>query len=207
MLYQNPKQDTDSASVKSAEDAVRILLTDLQEAANLYQRNGREGAIAAQNYILMFLMRLEGTASIRQTFAGLLNALLSLEDGVTLPLLEPKKTKAGGRPSSPARQCDWAMAAATVTRLTEIGVSKPEACGKVAKACRDAGLRPERSVSKITARTVSYWVQRIDEDVSRDTLAGQTFDRILASKSETKSVNQLLNGLRISLSEFRSAEN
>jgi len=209
ILYKSPtRDDSGRVSVSSPEDAICLLLNDLQGAAELFAQghnSGRDGAIAAQSAVVEFLMRFQNTNHLRQPLVAVLNALVSLEDGAPLPLLVPRKRKAGRRPSSPANQCDKGLAVATVTRLQECGIDKKGACGMVAKVCRDAGLKPERSGARagstpnISGRTVSGWLEKIDQDICRGSLAGQTLDRVLNSRSSTKDTRRLLEGLRVSL--------
>jgi hypothetical protein len=99
---------------------------------------------------------------------------------------------------------------------------------QLAKVCREAGIKPGRKGAKdsqgqepeITGRTVRGWCEKIAEDVGHHLQAAQTSDRLRQSSAtkaqaitkaiESKGVeavrNGLLEGLRRSLVELRSAD-
>jgi hypothetical protein len=212
--------DNNSVEIKSR---VGVLFAGLQEANRLFVEGkdaGRLGAIEALNTVAQFLLYFEGTTDLRQPFIALLNALVSLNDGQVLPLLEPYR-RPSRPPASAVRQNVQAMAAITVHRLRETGLNINEAYEKVAQVCREAGVKPGRSGKdslgqepEITARTVRFWCEKIEEDVGRHSEAAKAFDRLRQSphaqaiKSEPKEAirNSLLQGLRLSLAQMRAPE-
>ena len=222
--------DNHRVEIKSTEEALVFLFEGLREAYRLFEEGkdaARLGVIEALNVVIKFLSFFDGTIDHRQPLVSLINALASLEEGNVLPLLKPHP-RPGRRPASPARESDKALAAGTVHRLCETGLDIKEACEKVAKVCREAGIKPGRKGAKdsrgqepeITGRTVRGWCEKIAEDVGHHLQAAQTFDRLRQShtpeaqanrqaiKSEHKETtrNALLEGLRLSLVQMRAPE-
>jgi hypothetical protein len=215
---------------KSEGEALGFLFRGLYEANKQFiegEDAGRRGVIEALIVVTEFLLFFQNTTDFRQPLVSLINALVSLEEGNVLPLLE-RHPRSGGLPASAASESDKAMAVVTAERLLETGITKKEADNRVAGVCREAGIKPGRKGAKdsqgqepeITARTVRYWREKIAEDVGRHSQAAQTFDRLRqphtpkaqanrqAIKSEHKETtrNALLEGLRRSLVQMRAPE-
>jgi hypothetical protein len=210
--------------IKSIDEALGFLFRGLHEANQQFiegDNAGRLGVIAAVSTAIEFLSFFERTTDLRQPLIALLSAVMSLDDGNVPPLLKPRP-RSGGLPASRARESDKALAAGTVHRLCQTGLAKNEAYKKVAKVCREAGLKPGRKGAKdsrgqereITDRTVRGWYEKIAED--RHSQAAQTFDRLRQSqpnlaqaiKSDgTEAVRRgLLESLRRSFIEMRAPE-
>jgi hypothetical protein len=223
--------DNHRVEIKSIDEALGFLFRGLLDANRKFVEGedaGREGAVASLNAVTEFLAFFEGTLDHRQPIISLLNALANLNDGNVLPLLNPGAAGPGRRPASHARESDKAMAASTVDRLCETGLGPNEARKMVAQACREAGIKPSRKGAKdsrgqepgITARTVRYWCEKIDEDVGCHLQAAQTYKRLKQSwAAKTQTITQaiesvgveavrraILKELRRSLVEMRAAE-
>jgi hypothetical protein len=216
--------DINRVEIKSTEEALVFLFDGLREAYRLFVEEkdaGRRGVIEALNVVTEFLRSSPGTTGHRQPFTHLLNALLSLDKGDVRPLLKPAR-RSGRSPASAARESDKAPAAGTVHQLCQTGLDPDEAYALVAKACRDSGMKPERSGAKdrqepeITGRTVRGWCEKIAEDFGHHLQAAQTFDRMRQSEPRLAQAiksdgieavrNALLEGLRRSLVEMRASE-
>jgi hypothetical protein len=187
--------------------------------------SGRHGVIKALNVVTEFLLRFEDTHDHRLPFTYLLDALLSLDEGLVQPLLKQARRPRGGRsPVPPGIESCQGLAAATVQRLVDTGLNQKEAREKVAKVCRDAGIKPGRKGvddspgqdPETTGRTVYGWCKKIKADVGRRSVAAQTFDLIRQSdrnlaqaiKSDGMEAvhRRLLEELRLSLIELRAPE-
>jgi hypothetical protein len=223
---EKPGGSTGAVTTRHVGESLALLMAGLQEASRLFAEGkdgGRHGAIAALNAVIQFLLGFEGATQFRQPLIALVDALVSLDDGRVLPILKPHP-RSGRPPASAIEEDIKAVAAMTVHRLGETGLELNEAYERVAKVCREAGLKPARKGAKdsqgqkaeITARTVRLWCEKIAEDVGRRSQAAQTFDRLLQSQSsraeaiaqaiegqDTEAVRErLLEGLRPSLMEM-----
>jgi hypothetical protein len=207
--------DSDRVEIKSAEDPLGFLFKGLQEANRLFVEGkdaGRVGVIEALNTVVQFLLVFEGTTNLRQPLLALLNALVSLNEGQVLPLLEPQ-SRSGRAPASAARANDMAMAALIVHRLHEAGFEMNEAYKQVAQVFRDAGVKSARGQNpQVTARTVRGWCEKIAEDVGCQSEAAKAFERLKQSKTRgaiairQATPQALLDSLRRSLAEMRASE-
>jgi hypothetical protein len=225
--------DNHRVEIKSIDEALGFLFRGLLDANRKFVEGedaGREGAIAALNAVCEFLHSIPGTHDHLQPIVALLNALTSLEEGTVVPMLKQKAAgRHGRRPSSAAHNCDKAMAVVTADRLCETGLDPEEAHKMVAKACREAGIKPSRKGAKdsqgqeseITDRTVRGWREKIAQGVGCHSQAAQTYKRLKQSWAaktqiithqaiETVGVEAvrraLLKELRRSLVEMRAAE-
>lgn len=228
----DPSPDPDRVEIKSINEALGFLLRGLHEANQQFIEGkdaGRPGVIEALKVVTQFLKFFECTTDQSQPLVALLSAVMSLDDGNVPPLLKPARRPRGGRsPDSAGRRSCQGLVAATVNRLCETRLDINEACEKVAKVCREAGIKPGRKGAKnsqgqepeIMGSTVRGWCEKIVEDVGRHSQAAQTFDRLRqswAAKAQaiTKAIeskgieavrNNLLEGLRRTLVEMRAAE-
>jgi hypothetical protein len=181
--------DNNRVEIEFDDEALRLLvsglLSGLQRAASQFIEGkdaGRRGAAEALNAVMEFLSSVDGANSCRWPFAGLGTALESLEDGNVLPLLRPRP-RSGGLPASTIMHGAKALAVMTVVQLCETGLDRREAFEKVAKVCREVGVKPGRKGAKdsqgqapeITERTVRGWYEKIAEDVGRRSQAAQFF--------------------------------
>jgi hypothetical protein len=218
--------DYDRIEIKSK--ALDFLFTRLAKANRLFVEGndaGRRGVIEAINGVLEVLRFFPGTTDHRQPLTSLLNALVNLNDGNVLPLLERAAAGPGSRPASHARESDKAMAESTVDWLCETGLGPNEARKMVAQACREAGIKGAKDSQgqepEITDRTVRGWCEKIAEDVGCHLQAAQTYKRLSQSwATKTQTITQkaiesvgvgavrraLLEALRRSLGEMRAAE-
>jgi hypothetical protein len=178
---------------KNEGEAAATPLDDLLDALlvagqmlNKGESGGRPGAVEALNAVFAFLHTIPGTINHRRPIAALLNALSSLDDGVTLPML---KTKAGGpgrRPASVEHNCTKAMVVVTAERLQSVGVGRDEAYRRVAKTCNQAGFAQARGRNPaVTAQTVRCWREEIEADFERESDAAKTMDRLRQSWAAT----------------------
>src|SRR5262249_2719790 len=131
----------------------------------------------------------------------LLNALVSLEDGQVLQLLKPRKRQRGegSAPASTAKARAVAAAVLAVHRLCETGMKRGEAYERVAKVCREVGLKRSRSGKggpgqglEVTARTVRGWREEAAADVGRHSVTAQTFDLLQSQTPKTQAIAQLI---------------
>jgi hypothetical protein len=214
------------------EEALGFLFEGLREANRLLKEEkdaGRHGVIKGFNVVTEFLSFFEGTHNHRQPFTHLLDALLSLDEGLVLPLLkQARRTKGGRSLASAARASCQGLVAATVNWLVDTGLNKNNAYERVAKVCHNAGIKPSRKGAKdspgqelqVTGRTVRYWCEKNAEDFSRHLQPAQTSDRLSRSQTpEAQAIRQaiksedkesvrrrLLAGLHRSLVELRAPE-
>jgi hypothetical protein len=150
----------------------------LREASRL---EGRSSAVEALLAVSEFLFAISGREELlhRRPLNELVSALISLNDGKVLPLLEP--VRRSGRPrNSVAKEGAKAIAAYVVKRLCETGLDANEAYERVALVCRKAGVRPGRKGSgnqkgEMTTRTVQERCEAISADVGCYSRAGRHF--------------------------------
>jgi hypothetical protein len=148
----------------------------------MLESDGRREAIEALNAVWTFLHTIPGTVDHRRPIVALLNALTSLDDGVTLPSLKQKAAGPGRRPTSVAHNCTKAMVAATAERLQSAGMEADESYHRVAKTCNQAGFAPGRGRNpRVTAQTVRCWREEIEADFERRSDAAKTLDRMRQS--------------------------
>jgi hypothetical protein len=214
--------DNNRVQIKSIDEALGSLFANLEEANRLFVAGkdaGRNGAIEALNAVVQFLLFFDGTTHLRQPLTALINALVSLNDGQVLPLLE-RQRRSGRSPASAARENDMATAAFIVHRLCQTGVEPNEAYERVAKVCREAGVKPARKGTKnspgqeaeVTGRTVRYWCDKIKADIGCRSPAAQTFKRLTQSQTRgahairQATPNALLDSLGRSLAQMRASE-
>jgi hypothetical protein len=160
------------------EQAVFDLQDKLREAACL---EGRPGAIDALLAVMEFLSLISAPGELlhQRPISALVSALMSLNDGEVLPLLEPVRRPGRSR-NSVAKEGAKAMAAYMVKRLCETGLDANEAYQRVALVCRKARVRPGRKGARnqkgeMTARTVREWCEAISADVGCYSRAGRHF--------------------------------
>jgi hypothetical protein len=161
------------------EQAVFDLQDKLREAACL---EGRPGAIDALLAVMEFLSLISAPGELLhlRPISALVSALMSLNDGEVLPLLEPVR-RSGRARNSVAKEGAKAMAVFVVKRLAGMGLDPNLACERVARVCRQAGVRPGRKGgenqigTETTARTVRKWCDDISADVGCHSRAGRHF--------------------------------
>jgi hypothetical protein len=193
------------------ERAVFCLQDKLQEASLL---EGRDAAIEALSAIMEFLSTISGPDELQhqRPINALLSALMSLNDGKVLPLLEPVR-RSGRSRNSVAQEGAKATAVFVVKRLCEIGMDVNEAYEKVALVCRKAGVRPGRKGAanqkgEMTARTVREWCEAISADVGCYSRAGRHFrllSRIAPFLHGNTTPDALLEALRRYLTDTSTA--
>jgi hypothetical protein len=195
----------DCVEIKSADDALVMLSDGLREATRLFEEGkdaGRRGVIEALNVVSVFLSFFEDPNDYRRPFTNLINALLSLDKGKVTPLLTPVR-RSGSPPATLMRESDIGLVAATVKSLADDGLDRNEAYERVAKVCREAGIKPGRGRNpQVTARTVRGWCEGVAVDVGRHSHTAQTFDIIMRKYQQVEGVDErakrllLLGGLR-----------
>jgi hypothetical protein len=176
--------DNNRVEIEIDGEALELFFGGLQRAASQFIEGkdaGRGGVAEALNAVMEFLSSC-GAVYCRWPFVGLANAIDSLENGNVLPLLKPRP-RSGGLPASISREGANALAVITAHQLCETGLDRREAFEKVAKVCREVGLKPGRKGAKgsqglapeTTEGTLRYWGEKIAEDVGRHSRAAQFF--------------------------------
>jgi hypothetical protein len=177
---------------------------------------GRLGAMEALNAVWTFLNTIPGTTNHRRPIVALLNALVSLDDGVTLPMLKQKAGGPGRRPTSAAHNCSKAIVTAAAERLQSVGMAQDEAYRGVAKTCNQAGFAPGRGRNPtVTAQTVRCWHEVIEADFERKSDAAKTLDQLRQSWATVRNAHagnisatslqrDLLKALRQTLAQIRA---
>jgi hypothetical protein len=133
---------------------------------------------------------------------ALYDALLQLDDGETLPVLQ-KVRHSGRARASAGRESLKGIVAFTVDRLCALGTSPSEAHETVARVltsefvtpARGKFVTPARGSSLMTARTVRLWCEDVAADVGRHREAGQAFDflqTVSAARCELNPSKELL---------------
>jgi hypothetical protein len=178
-------------------EALAYLFQELHRASALYKSNpiaGREGAIHSVETVVNFLSVFAPviSASLHAPLATLFDALMYLDDGRVLPLLKPAK-KTGRARASAIRESLIGATAFTVKRLTETGMTAPDAHKAVARILGGIGIKPARGRADnvITARTIGGWCEQVRADVGRYSTAAQTYD-LLISDPRGSTANDLL---------------
>lgn len=106
---EKPSDDSapDRVEINPINDAFDFLFEGLAKANRMFVEEkdaGREGAVAALNVVTKFLSFFQGTTDHRQPLTALLNAVMSLDEGLVLPLLKQARRPRGGQsPASHAR--------------------------------------------------------------------------------------------------------
>ncbi len=115
------------------------------------------------------------------------SALVALNNNKVEPLLNPTPTPAGGRaPDSPARQGLIGLAAGAVERLGWTGLKRPAAQQAVADRLHKAGIKPGRGSSRVTARTVREWCERVAADIGGHSVAAMQMNAMTPPEWQTK---------------------
>ena len=173
----------------SAEDVAALgatfnaLYKGLIEAKQVFdsgRNEGREGVIHAVETVLKFLAKSGPIRShgLHAPLAALFDALMSLDDGVVLPILKKARRTGRGRASAMRESIKGAVAF-TAYALHATGQSVPAAHKLVASALQKQGVTTERGRDQgVTTRTVRGWCEDVAADVSRESEAAQTFDRL-----------------------------
>jgi hypothetical protein len=195
-------------------EALDFLFKGLREAERRFHEGknaGRDGVIQAVEITIKFLLMYFphfASGGLCIPLGELVDALMSLDDGLVVPLLKPAQRPNGGRVRAPAfRDCDKGTAAFTVTKLIATGVPRDEAWEKVAQVFRKAGVKPDRGSKPITARTVRGWCEQVEADVRRRGQAAQTFDlEMQENATAILSADALLDKLRNILTLTRAAD-
>src|SRR5262249_15200652 len=142
---------------------------------------GREGVIHSVETTINFLSLFAAviSSSLHAPLGALHDALMSLNDGRVLPLLDPAKKT--GRPRASAMRASLiGLVAFTVMRLTETGMQATAAHTTVARELEKAGIKPARGARMITARTIRGWCEEVRSDVGRHGGASQTYNHLIA---------------------------
>jgi hypothetical protein len=169
---------------------LEITVFELQDKLRVASRlEGRPAAIDALLAVTEFLSAISGPGehSRRRPLNELVSALISLDDGKVLPLLEPVR-RPGNPRNSVAKESAKAMAVFMVRRLCDAGLDANGAYEKVALVCRKSGICPGRKgamhqTSEMTARTVRKWDSDISADVGCHTRAGRQFKQLVSGMS------------------------
>jgi hypothetical protein len=193
------------------ERAVFCLQDKFQEASLL---EGRPSAIEALLAVVEFLSRISDPDDLRnqRPINSLISALVSLDDGVVLPMLKPAGPPGGSR-NSISKEYSKALAVHTFDRLREIGVDQHEAYEQVADACRKAGMNAGRKGARnqsdgITDRTVRGWHETISADAGRHSRSGRYYCMISSLAQPLPSGTKpgaVLESLQRSLSDMGTA--
>jgi hypothetical protein len=202
-------------------EALDFLFKGLREAESRFHEGknaGRDGVIEAVEITIKFLLVYFphfASGGLCIPLGALEDALMSLDDGLVVPLLKPAKPPRRGRVRASAfRACDKGTAAFTVTKLVATGVPKDVALEKVAQVFRKAGVTTNHgpmptmaTEREITARTIRGWCEKVNADVRRRGQAAQTFDLEMTMTAATPpSAPCLLDKLRNILALTRAAE-
>ena len=103
------------------------------------------------------------------------DALAGLNNNAVAPILKPVPRR-GRSPSNVMHAVMRGHAAATVTRLMEIGFGRGEALSEVAKVLAQIGIRPERGSGVVKASTIRNWCNEVSSDVWRHGEAARQYD-------------------------------
>jgi hypothetical protein len=166
---------------------LEIHVFELQDKLRVASRiEGRPAAIDALLAVAEFLSVISGPGERlhQRPINELVSALISLDDGKVLPLLEPM-SRPGGAKNSVAKESAKGMAVFAVRRLCDAGLAVDDAYEKVAAVCRQAGICPGRKGatyqrSEMTNRTVRKWDSDISADVGCRTRAGMQFESLMS---------------------------
>ena len=113
------------------------------------------------------------------------DALAGLNNNAVAPILEPVPRR-GRSPSNVLHAVMRGHAAATVTKLMEIGFGRDEALSEVAKVVAQLGIRPERGSGVVKASTVRSWCNEVSSDVGRHGEAARQYDCWITKPDERR---------------------
>jgi hypothetical protein len=154
---------------KETRTRLNTLSQDLEEANRLFhtgQNGGREGTIHAVEAVTRYLMTTPQLVGKLSVLPVLQSALMSLDDGHTEPLLKAT-TKTGRARAGAIRECVVGNAVFTVQRLERTGMLTSQALAAVAAELNQVGIVTSRGrYTRVTARTVRGWRERVAQDVS-----------------------------------------
>jgi hypothetical protein len=165
-----PADALSSEETRQVSDAINFLYSGQKDAALHFAHGGdagRHGVILAVENVLKFFTELQRTGicpaivaeGLQAPLGLLLNALLSLDDGIQSPLLTPKKISGRARGSTLYDGLK-AIAVFTVRRLVATGMSLPEARKVVAAELARLQVHPARKGSdsgQVSKRTLRGW--------------------------------------------------
>lgn len=138
------------------------------------KNGGRSGAIAALEYAIFSISKLEHKKQINVTpLIVLLNALRALDIGITLPILrkskkDPKTNQRGiGSHTDRLRMNVKAFSVYAADTLKTLGVTPQKAADeRIGKALSKIKFPAKSQSQGITGRTIAGWRQEIAEDKS-----------------------------------------
>jgi hypothetical protein len=165
-----PEQIT-ANDLETLNAGLRFLFGDLRTASALFhhsKNHGRDGAIKAVGaaWRLVALFKQPHAELLPLPLVELQDALTALDNNNVVPILKPIRRK-GRAVSSGARAALKGRGAGAVAQLMEAGLSRQEACTRVATLLVKLGVRPERGSGQVTATTVRHWFDEVAADVGR----------------------------------------
>jgi hypothetical protein len=177
------------ADLRSLNSSLSFLFGRLRQARALFEQedHGRDAAYAALSVFHMFitLFRKPLDEALYVPVVRLQDALLGLDQGRIDAILRPNR-RSGRAPSSQAYLALKGLAAATVQRLLQTGLARPEALRAVAAKLRELGVRPERGSGTVTATTIGNWETEVSSDFGRRGTAAMMYDDTLAPKKKAR---------------------
>ena len=123
------------------------------------------------------------------------DALAGLNNNAVAPILKPVPRR-GRAPSNVMHAVMRGHAAATVTKLMEIGFGPEEALSEVAKVVAQLGIRPERGSGVVRASTVRNWYNEVSSDVGRHGEAARQYDYWITRPEEHEKNSDMSKGAR-----------
>jgi hypothetical protein len=165
--------------IEATNEAFDFLYGELREAKRRFEAGndaGRDGVIHALETIVKFLGLYEPvlTGGLHAPLAMLFDALMHLDDGDVLPMLQ-KVPHSGRARASAGRESLMGMVAYTVDALCATGMPLDDARETVACELQRAGVRPGRGRGEFTSRTVRTWCEKVAADVGARGEAKQTY--------------------------------
>jgi hypothetical protein len=160
--------------------ALEFLFADLRRAAQSFYEagdGGRYGAVIAVGAMARFIQLFEKPLRehLEVPSVRLQDALAGLHVNNVAPMLKPV-SRPGRAVSSDSRAALMGRVAATIKRLQEAGIEREDAYRRVAKQLANMGVRSERGLGHITARTIRLWCEKVEEDVERTGTAAIIYD-------------------------------
>jgi hypothetical protein len=168
--------------------ALHHLFIFLREASRQFYEEG-DGGRSAAFYALagywMFVTAFRPALieNLQVPILTLQDALAGLNNNAVAPILRPVPRR-GRSPSNVMHAVMRGHAAATVTRLMEIGFGRDEALREVAKVLSQIGIRPERGSGVVKAGTVRNWCNEVSSDIGRHGEAARQYDHWITRRQE-----------------------
>jgi len=174
---------------------LRFLFALLREARRQFDQegdNGRLGAFTALGALWRFVTLFEVplAESLQVPILQLQDALVGLNQNLVSPIVEPNP-RHGRAPSSQTHATLKGLAAGTVKRLVEMGLSSRDAQHAVANRLDKLGIRPERGSGKVTSATVRNWCHEVSTDVGRHGTSAQMHDSMFERPEEQQRFSEM----------------